>query len=43
MIFRRTDSRLFSIARQIVQLVAEQKKPDGERLLGIPRRRACKR
>jgi hypothetical protein len=32
MIFRRTDSRLFTIARQIVQLVAEQKKPDGERL-----------
>jgi Peptidase S46 len=34
MIFRRTDSRLFTIARQIVQLVAEQKKPDGERLPG---------
>ncbi len=34
MIFRRTDSRLFSIARQIEQLVAEQKKPDGERLPG---------
>ena len=34
MIFRRTDSRLFSIARQIVQLVVEQKKPDGERLPG---------
>jgi Peptidase S46 len=33
-IFRRTDSRLFSIARQIVQLVAEAKKPDGERLDG---------
>jgi hypothetical protein len=32
--FRRTDSRLFSIARQIEQLVAEQKKPDGERLPG---------
>jgi len=32
MIFRRTDSRLFTIARQIVQLVIEQKKPDGERL-----------
>jgi len=32
MIFRRTDSRLFSIARQIVQYVAEVKKPDGERL-----------
>jgi hypothetical protein len=34
MIFRRTDSRLFLIARQIVQLVVEQKKPDGERLPG---------
>lgn len=34
MIFRRTDSRLFSIAMQIVQLVAEQKKPDGERIPG---------
>jgi hypothetical protein len=34
MIFRRTDSRLFAIARQIVQLVAEAKKPDGERLAG---------
>jgi hypothetical protein len=34
MIFRRTDSRLFSIARQIVQLVAEEKKPDGERVPG---------
>ena len=34
MIFRRTDSRLFSIARQIVQLVVEQKKPDGDRLPG---------
>jgi Peptidase S46 len=34
MIFRRTDSRLFTIARQIVQLVAEQKKPDGDRLPG---------
>jgi hypothetical protein len=32
--FRRTDSRLFSIARQIEQLVEEQKKPDGERLPG---------
>jgi hypothetical protein len=34
MIFRRTDSRLFLIASQIVQLVVEQKKPDGERLPG---------
>jgi hypothetical protein len=34
MIFRRTDSRLFTIARQIVQMVIEQKKPDGERLPG---------
>ena len=34
MIFRRTDSRLFSIARQIVQYVVEAKKPDGERLPG---------
>ena len=34
MFFRRTDSRLFSIARQIVQYVAEVKKPDGERLPG---------
>jgi len=34
MIFRRADSRLLSIARQIVQLVAEEKKPDGERLDG---------
>jgi hypothetical protein len=32
--FRRTDSRLFSIARQIVQYVVEVKKPDGERLDG---------
>jgi hypothetical protein len=31
-IFRRTDSRLFTIALQIVQLVTEIKKPDGERL-----------
>jgi hypothetical protein len=31
-IFRRTDSRLFTIALQIVQYVAEVKKPDGERL-----------
>ncbi|MGP8270641.1 MAG: S46 family peptidase [Terracidiphilus sp.] len=31
-VFRRTDSRLFTIALQIVQLVAEVKKPDGERL-----------
>lgn len=34
MIFRRTDSQLFGLARQIVQLVAEEKKPDGERLPG---------
>ena len=34
-IFRRTDSRLFTIARQIVQYVAEVKKPDGERLPGF--------
>jgi hypothetical protein len=33
-IFRRTDSRLFGIARQIVQYVSEVKKPDGERLDG---------
>ena len=32
--FRRTDSRLFSIARQIEQYVTEVKKPDGERLDG---------
>jgi hypothetical protein len=31
-IFRRTDSRLLSVAMQIVQYVAEIKKPDGERL-----------
>jgi hypothetical protein len=31
-LFRRTDSRLFSIAIEIVQYVAEIKKPDGERL-----------
>jgi len=31
-IFRRTDSQLFSFALQIVQYVAEVKKPDGERL-----------
>ena len=30
--FRRTDSRLFSIALQLVQYVTEIKKPDGERL-----------
>src|ERR1039457_5210084 len=34
MIFRRTDSRLFSIARLIDQYVTEVKKPDGERLDG---------
>jgi hypothetical protein len=33
-IFRRTDSRLFGIARQIVQCAAEVKKPDAERLDG---------
>lgn len=33
-IFRRTDSRLFGIALQIVQYVAEIKKPDGDRLAG---------
>jgi len=31
-IFRRTDSRLFSIALSLVQYAAEIKKPDGERL-----------
>jgi hypothetical protein len=31
-LFRRTDSRLFMIALNIVQYVAEIKKPDGERL-----------
>ena len=31
-VFRRTDSRLFSIALQLVQYVQEIKKPDGERL-----------
>jgi hypothetical protein len=31
-IFRRTDSRLFSIALLLVQYAAEMKKPDGERL-----------
>ncbi len=31
-IFRRTDSRLFAIALQIVEYVTEVKKPDGERL-----------
>ncbi len=34
LILRRTDSRLMSIARLIVQYVAEVKKPDGERLDG---------
>jgi hypothetical protein len=33
-IFRRTDSQLFGIAMQIVQYVAEVKKPDGDRLSG---------
>jgi len=32
MIFRRTGSKLFTVALQIVQYVAEMKKPDGERL-----------
>jgi hypothetical protein len=32
-LFRRTDSRLFTIALQLVQYAAETKKPDGERLL----------
>ncbi|MGA7242873.1 MAG: S46 family peptidase [Terracidiphilus sp.] len=31
-VFRRTDSRLFSIALTLVQYAAEMKKPDGERL-----------
>jgi Peptidase S46 len=31
-VFRRTDSRLFSVAIQLVQYVQEIKKPDGERL-----------
>ncbi len=31
-VFRRTDSRLFTIALQLVQYAAEVKKPDGERL-----------
>ncbi|MGO9340846.1 MAG: S46 family peptidase [Terracidiphilus sp.] len=31
-LFRRTDSRLFGVALNIVQYVAEIKKPDGERL-----------
>ena len=34
MIFRRADSRLFSLARMIEQYVTEVKKPDGERLDG---------
>ena len=34
LILRRTDSRLMSIARQVVQYVAEVKKPDAERLDG---------
>ena len=33
--YRRNDSRLFAIARQIVQYVVEVKKPDGERLDGF--------
>ena len=35
MFFRRNDSRLFAIARQIVQYVVEVKKPNGERLDGF--------
>ena len=31
-LFRRADSRLFTLALQIVQYVAEIKKPDGDRL-----------
>ena len=31
-VFRRTDSQLFTLAMEIVQYVAEVKKPDGERL-----------
>jgi hypothetical protein len=34
-IFRRTDSRLFTIALQLVQYVAESKKPDADRLPGF--------
>ncbi|HET7105157.1 MAG TPA: S46 family peptidase [Terracidiphilus sp.] len=34
-LFRRTDSRLFNIALEIVQYVAEVNKPDGERLPGF--------
>ena len=33
--YRRNDSRMFAIARQIVQYVVEVKKPDGERLDGF--------
>ncbi|WP_263355603.1 S46 family peptidase [Acidicapsa ligni] len=33
--YRRTDSRLLSLALQVVQYVAEIKKPDGERLPGF--------
>ena len=33
--YRRTDSRLFTIALEIVQYVAEIKKPDGDRLDGF--------
>ena len=35
-IFRRTDSTLASLALMIIQYVAEIKKPDGERLHGLP-------
>ena len=31
-VFRRTDSRLFAIALQLVEYVNEIKKPDGERM-----------
>ena len=36
-LFRRTDSRLFSLALTIVEYVTEIKKPDGERLQAISR------
>jgi hypothetical protein len=34
-VFRRTDSRLFDIALDVVQYVVETKKPDGDRLPGF--------
>ncbi len=34
-LFRRTDSQLFTVALQIVQYVAEIKRPDGDRLPGF--------